>query len=87
MRWQTLLYEEEQAQWAEARALWGSAHPSKIYGPEHLLRLLCHLPCLLQLARLPKASEDPLRLRLVELMRYIERHVDTLLLASYPARA
>ena len=32
------------------------------YGTEHLLRLLCHLPNMLRDAKLPKASEDPLRL-------------------------
>jgi len=31
-----LLYDEEQAQWAEVRALWGAAHPSEMYRPSRI---------------------------------------------------
>lgn len=73
---QHLLYPEEQAQ-AEQELRHGSV-ASCIYGPVHLLRLLCQLPVLMPMAQVKADERAMIEAQLARLSEHLKQNYDAL---------
>lgn len=65
-----LLYKQELAAYAALRQAHPDTPPSKLYGGEHLLRLVVTIPAMLKKAEMSQRSMAALQPRLQELLRY-----------------
>ena len=79
-----LLYRQERQQY-DLRAH-GRGAPSRIYGAEHLLRLIIQLPKLLAQTSLSKGELPRLRRKLADLLKYLRQNKARIFLRAYQLR-
>ncbi|KAJ4701689.1 MRG family protein, putative isoform 1 [Melia azedarach] len=78
-----LLYKSERQQYEEAVA--ADVSPSTVYGAEHLLRLFVKLPELLVHAKIEEETLMLLQQKLVDFLKFLQKHQSAFFLASYHA--
>mmetsp|Transcript_12480 Transcript_12480/g.37494 ORF Transcript_12480/g.37494 Transcript_12480/m.37494 type:complete len:415 (-) Transcript_12480:107-1351(-) len=76
-----LLYREEEPQWKAVRKL--GRPPARVYGCEHLLRLLVKMPFLVRTAALLPRELTGFRREIAALFQFLQKEKDTVFLEEY----